>query len=122
MGLSLICRFGKGRELELLGINMNKTILVSVCLIAFSEIAVAKVACNGKITSDIEACTKANFEEADQELNAQYRSIIKKWSTRTKTTCLKRKDIGFFIRLGIVTMPSIRRAQEKRRELINWLA
>jgi uncharacterized protein YecT (DUF1311 family) len=114
--------FWKWCELELLGVNMNKIILVSVCLVAISEIVVAKVACNEKTTSDIEACAKENFDEADQELNAYYRGAMKKLTGANKSNLLETQRYWNFIRLDIVMIPSIRRAPERRRELINGLA
>jgi uncharacterized protein YecT (DUF1311 family) len=101
---------------------MNKKVVVSVFWAVVSASAVAKVACNGKITSDIEACAKESFEEADQELNAQYRGAMKKLTGADKSNLLETQRYWIFYKTRYCNDASIRRAPERRRELINGLA
>jgi uncharacterized protein YecT (DUF1311 family) len=50
--------------------------LFLVAFLFFAPLSVAGTICNSSVTSELEACAKSNFSEADKKLNAEYKELV----------------------------------------------
>ncbi|CAE6793344.1 lysozyme inhibitor LprI family protein [Paraburkholderia aspalathi] len=57
---------------------MIKRIFIMFAIFVFSSIAAASTLCNSKITRELEACARNNFELSDKQLNGAYRTLASK--------------------------------------------
>ena len=57
---------------------MIKRIFIMFAIFVFSSIAAASTLCNSKITRELEACARNNFELSDKKLNGAYRVLASK--------------------------------------------
>ncbi|CAE6825650.1 hypothetical protein R75465_06032 [Paraburkholderia aspalathi] len=57
---------------------MIKRIFIMFAIFVFSNIAAAGTLCNSKITRELEACARNNFELSDKQLNGAYRVLASK--------------------------------------------